>query len=139
MSHLQAIQGKLNLTQILICATFAKPKKLGFSDFENSKFSRQIVAMRNFFKKRSSLTQIIICANFSQIQKVRLLGFRKFQVFSPNRGDSKLFQKLVKSNLDNDLRKFQPNSKSQVYRISKIPSFLAKSRRCESFSKNGQK
>ena len=81
---------------------YANPKKLGLPDFENSKFSRQIVAMRNFFEKRSK----IISANFSQTKKVRFLGFQKFQVFSPNRGDAKLFQKLVKSNLDNDLRKF---------------------------------
>ena len=44
--------------------------------------------------------------NFCQTQKVRFLGFRKFQVFSPNRGDAQLFQKTVKSNLDNNLRKF---------------------------------
>ena len=57
-------------------------------------------------KKKKKKRKIIISANFSQTQKVRLLGFRKFQVFSPNRGDAKLFQKTVKSNLDNNLRKF---------------------------------
>ena len=53
-------------------------------------------------KKKKKKKKIIISANFSQTQKVRLLGFRKFQVFSPNRGDAKLFRKTVKSNLDNN-------------------------------------
>ena len=36
--------------------------------------------------------------NFCQTQKVRFLGFRKFQVFSPNRGDAQLFRKTVENN-----------------------------------------
>ena len=54
---------QVRLLRKLICTTFAKPKKLGFSDFENSKFSRQIGAMRNFFEKWSKITRLDFGAN----------------------------------------------------------------------------
>ena len=73
------------------------PSELGFSDFKNFKFSRQITSSRTFVKKIFFFTQ----PHPNQPKWVGFLGFQKFQVFSPNHIDAnnfwkkKIFRKLI--------------------------------------------